>query len=73
MARATVASAAANIIMKMANMIPSMFRVPKRAKATKLRLAALKINSTPIRTATALRRVKTQKKPRQNNIAPTRR
>jgi hypothetical protein len=45
-----------------------MFIPPNRAKAKKLRLAAFKINSTPIRTATPFLLVTTPNNPSEKRI-----
>ncbi|SUZ77591.1 uncharacterized protein METZ01_LOCUS30445 [marine metagenome] len=70
-ANATAASAAANTITNKAYTCPVIFIPPNLAKARKLILAEFSINSTPIRTATPLRRVITPYNPRQKRAALT--
>ena len=65
-ARATAASAAARTITNRLNICPSKFIPPNLENATKLILAALSINSTPIKTAMPFLRVMTPKTPSEN-------
>ena len=69
MAKATATSAAATTITKIANICPSMPEELYLEKATKLMFAEFKINSTPINTLMALRRVSTPKTPKENSAA----
>ena len=71
MASATAASAAASTTMNSATTCPAMAPWTKWANAAKFRAAALRISSTPIRMATALRRVLTVYRPRANSTAET--
>ena len=66
-ASATAASAAAMIIMNSAKICPSIENIPYRANATKLMLAAFRINSIPSKTAIAFLLVVTANIP---NIDP---
>ena len=68
---ATAASAAAIVMMKMANTCPwSIVWGRYRANAMKLRLTAFSISSMDIRMAMAFRRVSAPNTPRLKRIAP---
>lgn len=69
-ANATTDSAAATVITSMLNNCPLRFE-SSCPKATRLILAALKINSIPINTYKILRRVKTIAVPMLNNKIET--
>ena len=63
MARPTAASAAASTTTKRVKAWPVSPPTMNLLKATRLTLAPFSMSSTPIRTATALRRVRTVKRP----------
>ena len=69
-AKATAVSAAASTITKMLAVAPVSWLGSARLKATKFRLAALSINSIPIRVSMALRLVTTTVRPKANRIIP---
>ena len=68
-ARATAASAAAIIIIKIANICPSIEKIPYREKAIKFRLAAFRMSSMPNKTPIAFLRDITANNPNENNRA----
>ena len=72
-ASATAASAAASTITNNPNIWPSKFIPLNLENAMKFIFAALRISSTPIKTAIALRLVTTPKTPRQKSIAEMKR